>query len=123
MLLKVVRSGGSQRVFALMPIGVNQMNVQQAANLPVEVHLASLDAWSKESARVHIENPSPQSPTIRLNETSNVNAVTDFHLCHGPHSSRKISVGNQRLSTPDWCGTKNFLAFTWFYDLLSYSTV
>ena len=58
------------------------MDIQKASDLPVEVHLASLDSRSKEHAWTGIENRSCQSQTVGLDQTSDTNAVTDFHLCH-----------------------------------------
>jgi hypothetical protein len=47
---------GCHGVWAASVRLVNQMHVKDAAHLPVEIHSASLDTVSEESARVYIDN-------------------------------------------------------------------
>jgi hypothetical protein len=80
---------------------MNQMNIQQAPHLPVEVNLASLEAPSKERTRPNIENRSGLTQTIRLDEPADIYTVTDFHFRHDSLFLGKISAGIQELSTCD----------------------
>jgi hypothetical protein len=66
------------------------MDVQQASYLAVEIHFASLDARSKQCALAHFENPSRQSPTIRVDEAAYMDTVTNFHLHHGSLSRNRL---------------------------------
>ena len=99
---------GGESVTLGAAAGMNQMDVQQPAYLSVEVHLATLNAATKEGAWVDVENSSSQSQTIRLNKASNVDSVTDFHLSHG--SLFQIdSAGKPKIMPCSPMPAKNFL--------------
>jgi hypothetical protein len=108
-LLKLVILRGAESVAARAAFGVNQMDVQQTAYPSIEVHLAAQNARSEEDAGMDIENPARQSQTIRLNKTSNVDSVTDFHLSHG--SLFQIdSAGEPKIIHSPPVSAKNFLS-------------
>src|SRR5262245_60694215 len=58
------------------------MDVQKASYLSVEVDLAPLNAGTEERTWAHIKNRSRQSYAVRMDQTSNIDTITDFHLFH-----------------------------------------
>ena len=58
------------------------MDVQKASYLSVEVDLAPLNAGTEERTWAHIKNRSHQSYAVRMDQTSNIDTVTDFHFGH-----------------------------------------
>jgi len=67
-----------------------QMDVQKASYLSVEVDLAPLNAGTEERTWAHIKNRSRQSYAVRMDQTSNIDTVTDFHFRH--HSLFQTNV-------------------------------
>ncbi len=63
-------------------MGKREMDVQEPSDLSVEVHFATLNARAKKRALAHFENLSRQSQAIRVDESSNTDPVTNFHLRH-----------------------------------------
>jgi hypothetical protein len=85
------------------------VDIQQPPDFSVEIHLASLDARSKERTWTYIENRPGQPQTVRLDEPADTNAITYFHLCHGLLIPDNVSVSKQQLSTCGPSRAKNFL--------------
>jgi hypothetical protein len=73
---------------------MSQMDVQKASYLSVEVDLAPLNAGTEERTWAHIKNRSLQAYAVRMDQTSNIDTVTDFHLCHC--SLFQTNVGRHR---------------------------
>ena len=82
MLLKVVTLSGCQRASARLTSGMNQVDIQEASNLPIEINSTALDTSPEQRTLAHSENRSCQSQTIRVDEAPNADAVADLHLCH-----------------------------------------
>ena len=61
---------------------MSQMNIQKASDLSIEIDLAPLDSGAEQRTLAHIENCSRQSYTVRMDQTSNTDTITDFHLSH-----------------------------------------
>jgi hypothetical protein len=61
---------------------MNQVDVQEAPNLPIKINPATLDASPEQRTLAHGENRSCQSQAIRMDETPDEDAVADFQLCH-----------------------------------------
>jgi len=76
------------------------MQIQDAADLAIEVHFASLDAASEKCAWRYLENFTGHSKTIGMNQTSNTDAVADLHFLHY-YRLRKITEDNQKLCGED----------------------
>jgi hypothetical protein len=86
---------------------MSQMDVQKASYLSVEVDLASLYAGTEERTWAHIKNRSRQSYAVRMDQTTNIDTVTNFHLCHC--SLFQTNVGRHRkLSAYDPLQAKDF---------------
>jgi hypothetical protein len=66
------------------------MQAQQAADLAVEVHFASLDAGSKERTLAYFENFSGQAEAIGLDQPPNTDTISNFNLCHYPTLSKSL---------------------------------
>ena len=66
--------------------GQDKVQVQDAANSSIEVNLASLNAVSEECTWIDLKNPTCHTKTVRVDQTSNANAVANFHFCHGSPS-------------------------------------
>jgi len=43
---------------------MDQMDVQQASDLAIEIHLAALDAWPEKCTRTDIQNLSGQAQAV-----------------------------------------------------------
>src|SRR5438128_1525126 len=80
----VKRAGlsGCNRVSALLAGCMNEMNVQQSSDLPIEIYFASLDARSEKGTLTHIKNVPDQPQTIRMQQASDTDTVAHFHLLH-----------------------------------------
>ena len=87
---------------------MDEMNIQKASYLSIEIHFASLDAWSEERARIHIEDPSDETQTIRMHQTLNTDAVTDLHLLHCPLFRKNCRQANRRIIQLSPAGRKEF---------------
>jgi hypothetical protein len=61
---------------------MDQVDVQEASDLSIEINPAALDTSPEQRTLAHGENRSGQSQTIRMDEAPNADAVADFHLCH-----------------------------------------
>jgi hypothetical protein len=66
--------------------GQDKVQVQDAANSSIEVNLASLNAVSEECTWIDLKNLTSHSKTVRMDETSNANAVANLHYSHGSPS-------------------------------------
>ena len=112
---------------------MNQMDVQQAADLSIEVHLAALNARSEQRAWVDVENPSGQSKTIRMQEPPNTDIITNLHLCHSSRSQQNrykteiiglwTLVSKEFSARTSGGGTTRKLSFTSFYHGKNSTTV
>lgn len=60
----------------------SEMNVQNAPHFSVEIHFASLDSVPEEGALLRIQNRSDQTKAIRLNQSSNIDAIPDLEFRH-----------------------------------------
>jgi hypothetical protein len=95
------------------------MNIQQPADLAMEIHFASLDTWTEQRALTDLQHSSSQTEAIGMREASNTDAVADFHLCHGSLPRIKfrqatenyplIAVGMQRFSVQICCANDKFV--------------
>jgi hypothetical protein len=81
-MLKVVTLSGCQRASTWLTSGMNQVDIQEASNLPIEINSAPLNASLEQRTLAHSQDRSGQSQTIRMDEPSNIDAVADVHLCH-----------------------------------------
>ena len=70
------------------------MQTEQAPDLTVEIHFASLDTRSEQRALTYFQDFSYQSQTIRLDEASNADAVAHFNFCHGCVLVLNLREGN-----------------------------
>ena len=59
--------------------GQDKVQIQNAANSSIEVHFAALNSASEECTWIDLKNLTSHSKTVRMDETSNANAVANFH--------------------------------------------
>src|ERR1051326_5288681 len=88
------------------------MDIQKPPDFAVEVHLASLDTGTKKCALADLDNFSRQAETIRVDEPSNADTVTDLQLHHGSHSLSDNMLGKPPLwSEPTRRVKESFTSF------------
>ena len=62
---------------------MNQMNVQQAADLTVEIDSTTFDAGAKKCTLTHLKHLAFQTKAVGMYQPSNPDTVTNFDFFHG----------------------------------------